>query len=277
MQIWDAEKACFLIKEEVRLNAEGRPEKEQDYQAILWSDLPGSEEELQSYWCIEADGYEAELKDLIPEKSLQLVIHRKNEPDYIARIYHAEIDYEKPAEFTAVAFEDLLGKDGFYIYQLYYGMFPYVHYYAMQEGRLVEIATSWGNDPAQSNFMADVNGDGDRELICNVIYMADGAHEAILYHYDGVEILQGFCGDLLDEEYDPNIIVLGKVNLVIEEKENALCVDRHAIHSSGEEFYVYTLDENNVRRMQFVELGLRGTDIVEIISGLSEGQRVIIK
>jgi len=82
---------------------------------------------------------------------------------------------------------------------------------------------------------------------------------------------------LLDEEYDPNIIVLGKVNLVIEEKENALCVDRHAIHSSGEEFYVYTLDENNVRRMQFVELGLRGTDIVEIVSGLSEGQRVIIK
>ena len=48
VQIWDAEKACFLIKEEVRLNAEGRPEKEQDYQAILWSDLPGSEEELQS-------------------------------------------------------------------------------------------------------------------------------------------------------------------------------------------------------------------------------------
>lgn len=82
---------------------------------------------------------------------------------------------------------------------------------------------------------------------------------------------------LLDEEYDPNIIVLGKVNLVIEEKENALCLDDNAIHSSGEEYYVYTLDENNVRRMQFVELGLQGAEIVEIVSGLSEGDRVIIK
>lgn len=82
---------------------------------------------------------------------------------------------------------------------------------------------------------------------------------------------------LLDEEYDPNIIVLGKINLVIEEKENALCVDKYAIHSSGDEYYVYTLDEHNVRRMQFVELGLWGTDIVEIIAGLSEGDRVILK
>lgn len=82
---------------------------------------------------------------------------------------------------------------------------------------------------------------------------------------------------LLDEEYDPNIIVLGKVRLVIDEKENALCLDDRAIHSSGEEYYVYTLDENNVRRMQFVELGLCGDEIVEIVSGLSEGDRVIIK
>ncbi|MBQ9142429.1 MAG: biotin/lipoyl-binding protein [Lachnospiraceae bacterium] len=82
---------------------------------------------------------------------------------------------------------------------------------------------------------------------------------------------------LLDEEYDPNIIVLGKVTLVTDAKENALCIDDNAIHSSGEEYYVYTLDENNVRRMQFVELGLQGAEIVEIVSGLSEGDRVIIK
>lgn len=81
---------------------------------------------------------------------------------------------------------------------------------------------------------------------------------------------------LLDTDYDPNNVVAGKVTLVIEEKENALCVDNDAIHSSGEEYYVYTLDENNVRRMQFVEVGLWGDEIVEIISGLSEGDRVIV-
>lgn len=82
---------------------------------------------------------------------------------------------------------------------------------------------------------------------------------------------------LLDEDYDANIAVTGKVAIVIEEKEDALCVNDDAIHSSGEEYYVYTLDENNVRRMQFVEVGLWGDGIVEIVSGLSEGDRVIIK
>ena len=202
VQIWDAKEARFLIKERVAFNEEGRPLKDADYQAILWSNLPGSGVELKSYFQIAAADYEVELKDLIPEKSLQLVIHRKKEPDLIARVYHAGVDYEKPTEFTAVSFEDLLGRDGFYIYQLYYSMFPYAHYYALEGDKLVEIAGSWGNDPAQSNYMVDVNGDGDRELICDVTYMADGGRQTLLYHYDGVEISQGFCMDLLDEEYD---------------------------------------------------------------------------
>lgn len=202
VQIWDAKEARFLIKEKVAFNEEERPEKDADYQAILWSNMPGSGVELKSYFQIAAADYEVELKDLVPEKSLQLVIHRKKEPDLIARVYHAGVDYEKPTEFTAVSFEDLLGRDGFYIYQLYYSMFPYAHYYALEGDKLVKIAGSWGNDPAQSNYMVDVNGDGDRELICNVIYMADGGRQTLLYHYDGVEISQGFCMDLLDEEYD---------------------------------------------------------------------------
>ncbi len=204
VQIWDAREARFLIKENVGFNEEGRPLKDADYQAILWGNLPGSDVELKSYFQIAAADYEVELKDLIPGKSLQLVIHRKKEPDLIARVYHAGVDYEKPTEFTAVGFEDLLGRDGFYIYKLYYGMFPYTYYYALEGDKLIEIAGSWGNDPAQSNFMVDVDGDGDRELICNVIYMADGGRQTLLYHYDGVEISQGFCMELLDEEYDNN-------------------------------------------------------------------------
>lgn len=82
---------------------------------------------------------------------------------------------------------------------------------------------------------------------------------------------------LLDEDYDPNNVVLGKITLVIDQKEDALCLNDDAIHSSGEEYYVYTLDENNVRRMQFVEVGLWGDGILEIVSGLSEGDRVILK
>lgn len=80
---------------------------------------------------------------------------------------------------------------------------------------------------------------------------------------------------LLDEEYDPNIIKNGKISIITEEAEHVLCVDREAVHASGERYYVYLLDEAGVRRMQFVETGLWGADLVEIRSGLEEGGYVI--
>lgn len=82
---------------------------------------------------------------------------------------------------------------------------------------------------------------------------------------------------LLDEDYDPNNVVSGKITLVIDEKDDTLYVDNDVLHSSGDEYYVYMLDENNVRRMQFVEVGLWGAEVAEILSGLEEGDRVIVK
>lgn len=80
---------------------------------------------------------------------------------------------------------------------------------------------------------------------------------------------------LLDEEYDPNIIKNGKISIITEEAEDVLCVDKAAVHTSGEKYYVYLLDEEGIRRMQFVETGLWGSDLVEIRSGLEEGDYVI--
>lgn len=82
---------------------------------------------------------------------------------------------------------------------------------------------------------------------------------------------------LLDEEYDPNNVVNGKITLSIEQKDNALYLDDDAVRSSDEDYYVYTLDENGVRRMQFIEVGLWGDGIVEITGGLEEGDMVILK
>lgn len=80
---------------------------------------------------------------------------------------------------------------------------------------------------------------------------------------------------LLDEEYDPNVIKNGKITIIIDEAEHVLCVDKDAVHASGEQYYVYLLDEEGIRRMQFVETGLWGVDLVEIRSGLTEGSYVI--
>lgn len=80
---------------------------------------------------------------------------------------------------------------------------------------------------------------------------------------------------LLDEEYDPIIIKNGKISIITDEAEHVLCVDKSAVHASGERYYVYLLDEEGIRRMQFVETGLWGADMVEIREGLEEGQYVI--
>lgn len=80
---------------------------------------------------------------------------------------------------------------------------------------------------------------------------------------------------MLDEEYDPNIIKSGKISIITQEAEHVLCVDKGAIHTSGERYYVYLLDKEGIRRMQFVETGLWGADLVEIRSGLEEGDYVI--
>lgn len=80
---------------------------------------------------------------------------------------------------------------------------------------------------------------------------------------------------LLDEEYDPNIIKNGKISIITDEAEHVLCVDREAVHASGDRYYVYLLDEEGIRRMQFVETGLWGADVVEIREGLKEGEYVI--
>lgn len=81
---------------------------------------------------------------------------------------------------------------------------------------------------------------------------------------------------LLDQDYDPYNITSGTIQLITEEKTNVLTVDRRAIHASGEEHYVYILDQEGIRRMQFVEIGLWGSDVVEVLSGLEEGDYVIL-
>lgn len=81
---------------------------------------------------------------------------------------------------------------------------------------------------------------------------------------------------LLTEDYDSDNITTGKIRLILAKEEGVLCLDAGAVHTSGADYYVYVLDENNVRRMQFIEVGLWGENVVEIISGLDESDKVIL-
>lgn len=68
----------------------------------------------------------------------------------------------------------------------------------------------------------------------------------------------------------------GTINLVLDERKNVLYVDKAAIKTANGQPFVYLLNEEDLRVMQEVSTGLVSGDYIEIISGLKEGDRVIV-
>lgn len=66
----------------------------------------------------------------------------------------------------------------------------------------------------------------------------------------------------------------GTITIELETKENVLCVPVSALHQSEDADFVYVL-RDGIKTMQYVSLGLIGSQKAEIISGLSEGELVI--
>ena len=69
---------------------------------------------------------------------------------------------------------------------------------------------------------------------------------------------------------------VGNVQVVLDIVEDVLYVPQRAINTASDRVFVYVLDENGIRVLRDVELGMRGNASYEIISGLSEGELVII-
>ena len=62
--------------------------------------------------------------------------------------------------------------------------------------------------------------------------------------------------------------------VTIDKKENCLCVPISAVTINEDERYVIVKDENGEESKRTVETGVSDANYVEIISGLSEGEKV---
>lgn len=72
--------------------------------------------------------------------------------------------------------------------------------------------------------------------------------------------------------------VSGVITVVTDTRRNVLTVPAAAVkNASGDRKYVYVLGEGDVREAKWVETGLYGDSLVEILSGLAEGEKVILK
>lgn len=81
----------------------------------------------------------------------------------------------------------------------------------------------------------------------------------------------------VDEELEIEVGTAGFMWVITDSRENVLCVSEKAIYEADGKTYVYVLGEGDMREVKWVETGLHGNDMVEILSGLTEGERVVLK
>ena len=79
------------------------------------------------------------------------------------------------------------------------------------------------------------------------------------------------------DETEFSVGTIGYITIVLDSRTDILRVPLRAIHTLGDQNYVYVANEAGVREARWVTVGLTGNDGIEIVSGLSEGDTVILK
>lgn len=69
----------------------------------------------------------------------------------------------------------------------------------------------------------------------------------------------------------------GNVKVVLESRQDALSIQTEALYSADGRYYVYVLNDDGTQQTRWVELGIETKDYVEILSGLEEGDKVILR
>lgn len=87
------------------------------------------------------------------------------------------------------------------------------------------------------------------------------------------------CFRLTGEDADAqiNIGTRGNITVVLDGREDVLCISPKALYSADGSYYVYVLADDGSCRTAWVEVGMRTQSKVEILSGLAEGDRVILQ
>ena len=102
-----------------------------------------------------------------------------------------------------------------------------------------------------------------------------GVYYDTVYHLseDGTELLF----ELTEPNYDITIGAKAELYLVKKTAENVIAVSSDAVHHAGDLYYVYYLDENDIRSVVYVTVGLVGDKDTEITSGVKAGDLLVTR
>ncbi len=111
------------------------------------------------------------------------------------------------------------------------------------------------------------------------IISGTGAGEYRIVPYDKANWNEVLLFSLAGDTEDVNIGVgaSGTISFALDERKQVLNVPLRAVHQAGGDSYVYVLGAGNMREVKWIETGLFGDETVEVISGLEEGEKVILK
>ncbi len=107
------------------------------------------------------------------------------------------------------------------------------------------------------------------------IELLNGTMYDTIYHYLPDEKEMVF--ELEVPDYTINIDSKAYYSIILDERKDVIMAPRRSVHHAGDNYYVYYTDENNIRSVQYVEVGLEGNDYYEIVSGINEGDVLVLK
>ncbi len=154
------------------------------------SDVQVTEDQI--YEMLTVDGCQFRLQDKVRGRTVQLVQVTENGEEEIdvQSVAYVSTGTLDARTYKLASVGELMGYPAFYAdYGTWYWRMNY--YYGVKDGELIELGHGWGGDPENVNFLVDVDEDGERELICNVYYGADGAQYAYIYYQEDGQIYQG--------------------------------------------------------------------------------------
>lgn len=81
--------------------------------------------------------------------------------------------------------------------------------------------------------------------------------------------------ELKEPNFDLSVGDRGTINLILESKDDVLTISNRALRKANDFYYVYYVNEDGIRSMKEVTIGMTGNNSVEITSGLNFGDIVI--
>lgn len=100
-------------------------------------------------------------------------------------------------------------------------------------------------------------------------------YETVLEEIDETQGVMKF--ELTVPQYNMTLGQRVLYTLVLEEKKDVLSIPKSAVHYAGENAYVYYFDEEGNRQVKEIEIGLQANSKMEVVSGLAEGDEVILR